>query len=62
MVSIIIINYMQKEFLQNCIKSIFDVIKSYPFEIIIINNSTQENLDFLNTDYPSIKIVNNENK
>ena len=62
MVSIIIINYRQKLLLRNCINSIFDVIKSYPFEIIIVNNSPEENLDSLKIDYPSIKLINYENK
>ena len=62
MVSIIIINYKQKTLLRDCIKSIFDVIKSYPYEIIIINNSPEENLDSLKLEYPSVKLINSENK
>jgi len=61
-VSIIIINYKQKTLLRDCIKSIFDVIKSYPYEIIIINNSPEENLDSLKLEYPSVKLINSENK
>lgn len=62
MVSFIIINYKQKDFLQNCIKSIIDVIKSFQFEIIIVNNSPEEDLEFLKSIYPQIILINSENK
>jgi GT2 family glycosyltransferase len=62
MVSIIIINYRQKEYLYNCIDSIFDVIKSHPFEIIIVNNSPEEKFDFPKNKYPNVYLVDNDNK
>ena len=44
MISIIIINYKQKELVKQCVKSIYDNFRSYPFEVIIINNSSEEDL------------------
>jgi GT2 family glycosyltransferase len=62
LVSIVIVNYHQKTFLENCVKSIYDNIHSYPFEIIIVNNSPLENIDYLSNDYQNVTVINNENR
>ncbi|MDQ3021930.1 MAG: glycosyltransferase family 2 protein [Bacteroidota bacterium] len=61
MISIIIINYNQKKFLEQCLKSIYDNFKSHPFEIILINNSPEEDLTDLQYEY-NLKLVYNENR
>lgn len=58
MISIIIINYRQKEFVSDCVRSIRDNVK-YPNEIIIINNSPEEDLGELEG---TIKIIPNTNQ
>ena len=60
--SVIIINYRQINLLFDCIKSVYDAFAGNSFEVIIINNSPEENPDKLSADYPGIKIINNENK
>ena len=58
MISIIIINYRQKNYLLDCVRSIQDNIK-YQHEIIIINNSPEEDLAELEG---TIKIIPNTNR
>ena len=62
MVSIIIINYFQKELLLQCLSSIYKCISSYPFEIIIVNNSTGQKLDEISSEFPDTTIIPNENR
>jgi GT2 family glycosyltransferase len=61
MVSIIIINYYQKELLQSCLQSIYHNFTSFPFEIIVINNSLGQVLEPLQKEFPHIKLIENEN-
>lgn len=61
MVSVIIINYKQGELLRKCVKTIFEKISSYPFEIIIVNNSPEEDLSSIRTN-SEVEILVNENK
>ncbi|MFC2093746.1 glycosyltransferase family 2 protein [Bacteroidota bacterium] len=61
MVSFIIINYKQKDLTTQCVKSIFDKITSYQFEVIIVNNSKENDLSNLRNDF-NVKIIENENK
>ena len=56
MISIIIINYKQKEYLLNCIKSIRDNLKC-EYEIIVVNNSSES--DSLNLE--NVTVINNAN-
>jgi GT2 family glycosyltransferase len=57
--SIIIVNYKSKNFLEECIVSIYKKINpSISFEIIIINNDTEEKLDFILEKFSKIKIIN----
>lgn len=61
MVSIIIINYKQKDFLSACVESIFKNIKSSRFEVIIVNNSPEDDLSSLENKFP-VKLISNKNK
>jgi GT2 family glycosyltransferase len=62
MISFIIINYRQKVFLEKCVHSILKHIKSFPFEIIILNNSCDEGLSGVEKLSRNILVVSNENK
>jgi GT2 family glycosyltransferase len=62
LISIIIINYRQKYFLIECIKSIYSIFQSHPFEVIVINNSPEENLNELQSENNNLKIIENQNK
>ena len=61
MVSIIIINYKQRDFLSACVESIFKNIKSSQFEVIIVNNSPEDDLSSLENKFP-VKLISNKNK
>lgn len=62
MISIIIINYRQKKFTEDCIASVYNQIKNSPFEVIVINNSAEDDLSDLKERYEGIKIISNTNK
>lgn len=62
MISIIIINYKQKILTEECVRSVYENFKSYPFEVIIVNNSREESLEQLKSDYPDLSVIENENK
>jgi hypothetical protein len=56
MISIIIINYKQKDYLLNCIKSVKDNIKC-DYEIIVVNNS----FDSDSISLENVTVINNVN-
>lgn len=62
MISIIIINYKQKKFSIACIESIYETIRSVPFEIILINNSPEDDFSELSKRFENITVISNENK
>lgn len=56
-VSVIIVNYNGKELLEKCLESLFKVDYDN-FEVIIVdNNSTDDSIDFLTKNYPSVIIL-----
>jgi GT2 family glycosyltransferase len=62
MISIIIINFNQRTFLEQCLESIYDNFKTNPFEVILINNSPEEDLTDLESKYENLKLIHNENR
>ncbi|MCY7362182.1 MAG: glycosyltransferase, partial [Ignavibacteria bacterium] len=62
MISVIIINYKQKNFTDKCIRSLYENLRSYPFEVIVINNSSEDDLKYLESEFENLKIINNTNK
>jgi len=62
MISVIIINYKQKNFTDKCIRSLYENIRSYPFEVIVINNSPEDDLKYLESEFENLKIIHNTNK
>lgn len=57
--SIVIVNYKSKNFLEECIVSIYKKINpEISFEIIIVNNDVEENLDFILEKFSKVKIIN----
>jgi N-acetylglucosaminyl-diphospho-decaprenol L-rhamnosyltransferase len=61
MLSIIIVNYLQKDFLKKCVASIHKNLARDSFEVIVVNNSQQEDLSEIPGKFTSVKIVPNEN-
>ncbi|MBI9041779.1 glycosyltransferase family 2 protein [Lutibacter sp.] len=62
-ISVVIVNYNVRYFLEQCILSIIDATKNLSVEVIVVdNNSTDESVSFLQKNYPNIiLIVNKEN-
>ncbi len=59
--SIIIVNYNVKEFLQNLIDSIYKAAKNYSFEIIIVDNcSTDGSQDYIQNKFPDVNLILNQ--
>jgi GT2 family glycosyltransferase len=61
MFSIIIINYRQKKYLFDCVDSILRNLNSNEYEIIIVNNSPEEDISKLTIKCKAIKIISNKN-
>jgi GT2 family glycosyltransferase len=60
LVSVIIVNYNGRGFLQSCLESLYN--QSYPdFELIIVDNgSTDESVQFIRKSFPSVVIIENK--
>jgi GT2 family glycosyltransferase len=59
--SIIIVNYNVKHFLNQCIKSIENARKNIDLEIIVVdNNSIDDSVEMLKNVFPSIKLILNK--
>ena len=59
MISIIIVNYNVKAYLEQCIKSILSSISNLDFEIIIVDNNSRESVDGLKSDKISVYSMDN---
>lgn len=60
--SIIIVNYNVKEFIQNLIQSIYKASTSISCEVIIVDNaSTDGSVEFLHDKFPEVQIIANKN-
>jgi len=59
--SILIVNYNVKEFLQNLIHSIYKAASDLSYEIIIIDNASDDgSVEFLQEKFPGIKLIVND--
>ncbi len=59
-VSIIIVNYNTKDFLKNCIDSIYKHTSEVEYEILVSDNgSTDGSLEMLSQDYPKVRVIAN---
>ncbi len=60
-VSAIIINWNTKDLVSSCIKSIYKNAGIVPFEIIVVDNGSQDgSVEAIKTDFKDIKIIANE--
>jgi GT2 family glycosyltransferase len=56
LVSVIIVNFNGRRFLQDCLSSILDQAYS-PFEVILVDNASQDgSVEFIQENFPSVKI------
>ena len=56
-VSVIIVNYNGKELLEKCLESLFKVQYNNLEVVVVDNNSTDNTIDFLTKNYPSVIII-----
>lgn len=63
-VTISIVSYNTRELLTRCLKSIYKYTKDISFEVIVVDNGSQDGvLEMLEKNFPQVKvIVNQENK
>mgnify|MGYP000921928685 CR=1 FL=1 len=60
-VSIIIVNYNTEELTLQCIRSIYTHISSYSFEIIVVDNNSQDNsVSSIQKNFPEVIIIQNK--
>jgi hypothetical protein len=62
LISIIIVNYFQKEFITGCVRSITNRLNAEDYELIAVNNSPAEDLGSLKEIAPGISIIENSNR
>ncbi len=63
-VSIILVSYNTKDLTINCLKSVYEKTKELDFEIIVVDNNSQDgSVEMLEEEFPNIKLIKNkENK
>ena len=60
-ISIVIVNYNVRYFLEQCILSCIEASKNLKVEIIVVdNNSTDDSVSFLQNNYPNIILIENK--
>jgi GT2 family glycosyltransferase len=56
--SIIIVTHNAKDFLRNCLKSVFDRIKNLSFEVFVIDNASSDGtFEMLKNEFPQVKVI-----
>jgi GT2 family glycosyltransferase len=59
--SIIIVNYNVKEFLQNLIHSIYKAGENLSYEIIVVDNASDDgSVEFVQEKFPDVKLISNK--
>ena len=59
-VSIVIVNWNTRVYLCNCINSIIAESNDYSYEIIVVDNASNDNsCEMLNNEFPSVQVIAN---
>lgn len=59
--SVIIVNWNTKKLLENCLASIFKFTKDLSFEVIVVDNNSQDtSLEMIVKKFPQVKLVKNK--
>jgi GT2 family glycosyltransferase len=59
--SIVIISWNCKDFLIGCLKSIFNKDSSFSYEVIVVDNASEDNsIQVVQTDFPSVRVIRND--
>ena len=61
-ISVIIVSYNVKDFICQCIRSVYNSdLKNEDYEIIVIDNDSHDNtINNLEQEFPNVKIIKNE--
>jgi len=60
-ISIIIVNWNTRDLLQNCLESIHKTIRDISYEIIVVDNASQDgSVAMLQARYPQVRLIQNE--
>lgn len=61
--SIIIVNYNTKQLTLNCLKSVYESITAYSYEVILIDNASRDDsVSVIQEQFPQVRLIpNNEN-
>lgn len=58
MVSIIILSYNTKSLLRQCLKAIFSLVHSHPFEVIVFDNSSKDDsVSMVIKEFPKVNLI-----
>ena len=56
--SIIIVTHNAKDFLRNCLKSVFEKIKNLSFEVLVVDNASSDGtFEMLKNEFPQVKVI-----
>ena len=59
-ISVIIVNWNTKDFLSQCLRSVYETIRQLTFEIIVVDNaSTDGSVTMLKGEFPFVIVVEN---
>ena len=59
--SIIIVNWKVREFLGQCLNSIFSLLKSRKIEVIVVDNNSQDgSVEMVQREFPQIRLIENK--
>lgn len=58
--SVVIVSYNTKDFLKNCLDSIYKTSKNFSFEIIVVDNASSDNsADLVSREYKDVILIKN---
>ena len=56
--SIIILNYRMRGLVKNCLKAIFESVVNFPFEVIVVDNDSRDEVEqLIQTRFPQVKFI-----
>ena len=56
--SIIILNYKMRGLVKNCLKAIFESVVNFPFEVIVVDNDSRDEVDqLIQTRFPQVRFI-----